>query len=68
MNKESKPALEEFVRWACEWVAVHPEFDLGKSGLFKSSNVERSVDTNQCEADSKLSREAEVLSTSSRVG
>jgi hypothetical protein len=68
MNKKSKQALEEFVRWAREWIEVHPEFDLWKSGLYKSLNVERSVDTNQCEADSKLSREAEVLSTSPRVG
>ena len=68
MKKKSKQALEEFMRWAREWIAAHPEFDLQKSGLYKSSNVERSADRNQCEADSKLSCEVEVLSTSSRVG
>ena len=68
MNKKSKQALEEFVQWAREWIAAYPEFDLRKSGLYKSSNVERRADTNQCEADSKSSRKAEVLSTSSRVG
>ena len=68
MNKKSQQMLEEFVQWAREWITAHPEFDLRKSGFYKSSNVERSADRNQCEADSKLSCEVEVLSTSSRVG
>jgi len=39
MTEEAKAALEDFVRWAREWIPAHPEFDPRQSRLFKSSNV-----------------------------